>query len=299
MTKELNSQKQNQYQLEKLSNTKLMGLVYNCELGSRLKLSGATLNVLYALCYHWNTIRKDCFPSQQLISTKTGLSISSVKRGIKELLEKGLILKVQSKRFNSNKYFFTAKFFNLINLTPAVVHYDTHRVHNEPRMEHENITKRKNKITSLDNKKTKDDDVEYKKILTQLQDWNVTRAPALIRKHGQKKVKHTILIVKNRQPKNCGAYFRSLLSLPGNLNLEQSKNDEKTQEPLINQMLKQQYWRHIPTGQIMKVKPDIGTHLLIQYYHKEKMVTFFENGLTDNLENFEALNKAKDTIRIV
>ena len=51
-------------------------------------------------------------------------------------------------------------------------------------------------------------------------------------------------------------------------------------------MLKHKYWKHVPSGNVLKVKPDIGNHLLIRYYGKENMVEFIESGLIDNLNKF-------------
>ncbi|MGD9581329.1 MAG: helix-turn-helix domain-containing protein [Vampirovibrionia bacterium] len=101
-----------------ITNTKLMSLIYSSAIGERFKLSNSTLIVLFALCFHYNGNRNDSFPGQQLISSKTGLSISSIKRAIKELLQCGLILK--SRNRYGNLYKFTQKFFDELNLTSEI-----------------------------------------------------------------------------------------------------------------------------------------------------------------------------------
>ena len=106
-----------------ISNTKLMGLVYSSGIATRFNLSNSTLIVLFALCHHYNAIRNDSFPSQNYIASKTGLSLSSIKRAIKELLEKGLIIKCRNKYGNIHK--FTKKFFEQLNMTPQTAHNET------------------------------------------------------------------------------------------------------------------------------------------------------------------------------
>lgn len=98
-----------------VSNTKLMSLVYSSDVGAKFNLSSSALVVLLSLCYHYNSERNDSFPGQQLISKKTGVSLSSVKRSIKELLERGIIIKSRNKY--GNLYKFTQKFFDELELT--------------------------------------------------------------------------------------------------------------------------------------------------------------------------------------
>lgn len=60
-------------------------------------------------------------------------------------------------------------------------------------------------------------------------------------------------------------------------------------ESKLKQMIQYKYWRHKPSKKILRVKPDIGTHLLIKYFSSEKLVMFLESGLTDYLKHFEAI----------
>jgi DNA-binding transcriptional MocR family regulator len=58
------------------------------------------------------------YPKQETIADKVGISLSSVKRAIKELSQVGLIV-YETK--NTNKYCFTSKIFDLCNMTPTTV----------------------------------------------------------------------------------------------------------------------------------------------------------------------------------
>jgi hypothetical protein len=99
-----------------LTSTRLISHLYLSEIATKLKMNSSTFLVLISLCYHYNPQNKDSFPGQNYISLKTGLSISSVKRSIKDLLSKGLIVKYRNKY--GNVYKFTTKFFDTLNLTP-------------------------------------------------------------------------------------------------------------------------------------------------------------------------------------
>lgn len=198
-----------------ISNTKLMSVIYSSGVGEQFKLSNSALIVLFALCYHFNGTRNDSFPSQQFIATKTGLSLSSIKRSIKELLEKGLILKCRSKY--GNIYKFTNKFFEAVNLTPE-------KAQNKPQL--------KSKMTPVNHEQTNNN--KLNKITSFL---------------------------------------------------------NKTERSPLNQMVQYKFWKHKNTGQIMRVKPDIGNHLLIKIDSVSKMVLFIESGFCDSIDQFEPIQK--------
>lgn len=196
-----------------ISNTKLMSLIYSSGIGEEFKLSNSTLIVLFALCYHYNGNRNDSFPSQQFISDKTGLSLSSIKRSIKELLEKGLILKCRSKY--GNIYKFTQKFFDQLNLTPQ---------------RDQNKTKLTSKMKPSNHEQT------------------------------------------NNNKLNKNTYF-----------LQNKTN------PLLNKMTQYKFWKHLPSGKVMRVKPDIGNHLLVKVDSISKNVLFIETGFCDSINQFKAI----------
>lgn len=213
-----------------VSNTHLMGLIYNSGISKHLDLSNPAIIVLNSLAFHFNTRRKDMFPTQELIASKTNLSTSSIKRGLNELLVKGVIIKTKKSKSSTNLYKFTQKFFELVNLNCTIVQNDPNHEFNliSPCIEHEKNNKRKEQTISKEYSTIKPitiiDDVSSKTIkqdtfLTeykQLESWGVSGAKFLIRKYGTEKIKNLIEIVKNRNPKNHGAYLRRLLELPDN-----------------------------------------------------------------------------------
>ena len=78
--------------------------------------------VLLALINFYNPANKDIFPKQQTISDQLGISLSSVKRVIKELADCQIIV-YETK--STNRYKLTQTFFTLINLTPDTVKINT------------------------------------------------------------------------------------------------------------------------------------------------------------------------------
>lgn len=75
-----------------------------------LGLSASTKLVLLYLCDCYNPNNQTVYPLQQTISDRLGVSLSSVKRAIKELSGEGLVV-YETK--NSNLYRFSPKFFGL------------------------------------------------------------------------------------------------------------------------------------------------------------------------------------------
>lgn len=74
------------------------------------KLRDCSKLVLIYLANCFNPKNKTVFPKQETIAKMMDISITSVKKGINELIEKGLILKV--KNYNRNRYIFTEKIKN-------------------------------------------------------------------------------------------------------------------------------------------------------------------------------------------
>ena len=88
----------------------------------KFKISPAAKLVLLALIDCYNPANKEIFPKQVTIAEQLGISLSSVKRVIKELATAGLII-YETK--NTNRYKLTSTFFALINLTPDTVKINT------------------------------------------------------------------------------------------------------------------------------------------------------------------------------
>ena len=82
---------------------------------SKFSISPTSKLVLMYLTDCYNPVKKYIFPKQETISDRLGISLSSVKRAIKELSGSGII--ITELKF-SNIYNFTSSFFALINMTP-------------------------------------------------------------------------------------------------------------------------------------------------------------------------------------
>jgi len=88
----------------------------------------AKLVLLYLIdCY--NPAKVYMFPKQETIADKLGISLSSVKRAIKELSKANIII-IELKF--SNRYNLTQTFFELLNMTPDTVQIEPPKCQNEP-----------------------------------------------------------------------------------------------------------------------------------------------------------------------
>jgi DNA-binding MarR family transcriptional regulator len=89
---------------------------------NKFELSPTAKLVLLALIDCYNPANAEIYPKQETISEHLGISLSSVKRAIKELANAQLIIYITK---NTNRYKMTSKFFELVNLTPEQAQNDT------------------------------------------------------------------------------------------------------------------------------------------------------------------------------
>ena len=291
---------------ERYTNYDLLFCVYNTYIAQTFNLKPTTLSTLTCLCTYYNPSTGVVYPSIQTIAKKINAGKRSVSRSIDELINKGLILRTQ--KGTHNVYIFGNIFWEYIKKPAQKSNQVTRQkikntcqngnlIHAKMACEqnkHEQNNKYHHKDHLTHNKN--DDDfnnnfIEYKCVSSKLEKWAFTGAKFAIKKYGLQKIKKLIELVENKNPVNKGAYLRTLLLTPDGFIHENNKIDLKASESsMIESMLKYQYWKHIPSSKTLKVKPDIGQHLLIKYHKQENMVMFLENGLIDKLENFEPVN---------
>lgn len=84
---------------------------------SQFDLSPTAKLVLIALIGYYNPKTNEIFPKQITIAEQLGISLSSVKRSVKELSAHQLVIYELK---NTNRYKFTSTLFNLIKLTPEI-----------------------------------------------------------------------------------------------------------------------------------------------------------------------------------
>lgn len=287
-----------------LTNSQLTGYTYQhiqgCmllslnKLASQFKLSHSEYRIMATLIGYWNKQQGKAYPTTRQLTKDCCLSNSTLKKGLDKLIALNLIIIVKDSKTRRQNYHINQNNF----LTPDKNTHATTRKSPlaTPCSSNHDKTNRTKLIDKTSKNKT--DDVysktkslsDYKILLEKLQTWGVTDAKKILAKNSLDKIKKLIQLTESRKPANTGAYFRSLLNLPGVILPDENKVDSKaSKEPVINQMLKSKYWQHIPSGKKVQVKPDIGQHLLIKYHKAENMVTFLEIGLTDKIENFNPL----------
>ncbi|MGD9581781.1 MAG: helix-turn-helix domain-containing protein [Vampirovibrionia bacterium] len=260
------------------------------KLASKIKLSHSEYRVICTLIGLYNKNTNKAFPTIEYLASTCCMGKSTIIKCLNSLVENNLLIVVKTPGKRNNYYF-----SNNILIAQSTPHVEPERrtscktVHDYKPIN--NIT---NKNQSLFNQ---NDDVtlkttdinEFKAILNKLNTWHYSGAKKLLKQKSLKEIKKLIDLVEKHNPDNKGAYLRSLVKeFNGNIHHKQNSLEISLEYTQIKQMIKQQYWKHIPTNKVLKVKPDIGSHLLIRYYKNENMVEFIECGLIDKLENFES-----------
>jgi predicted transcriptional regulator len=251
-----------------------------------LKLNHQEYRLMCVLISLWNKKQNKAYPTVEYLAKYCCMGKATVIKNIESLVNRGLILIVKHKR--RNNYCFTNQFFSVKN--PAKTEPVNSSACNTVHDKLIEIKPIENK--TLDNDMLKNQSIpEHKEILDKLKKWGVQDARSIIKNQDPEKIKKIIEIVETRKPDNAGAYFRSLINMPGVLNPEKINSSSGcSEEPQINKMLKYKYWQHIPSGKILKALPDVGTHILIKYYKTENMVMFPEAGICDVLEHFTLIS---------
>ena len=95
---------------------------------SKFNISPTAKLVLLYLVDCYNPAKVYIFPKQETITDKLGISLSSVKRAVKELAKANIII-IELKF--SNRYNLTLTFFDLLNMTPDIVQIEPLKCQNE------------------------------------------------------------------------------------------------------------------------------------------------------------------------
>lgn len=257
-------------------------------IASGLKLTHTEYRLMGILIGLYNKKQQKAFPSLNYMVEVASMSRSTIIRTLKSLTDKNLLIVVKTPG-KKNSYHFSRQMLN--ETTTSATHETTH-VHEQI----EDKTKRTNIIAKQkDDVSNKTQSLsDYRQLLDKLNAWNVARAKRILSQYGSEKVKNIIGVVEERKPDNAGAYFRRLLDLKCTKIQTKNNTTKIASEPSqIKSMLKNKYWRHIPSGKVLQVLPDVGKHLLIKYYKDENMVLFYYNGLIDKLNCFEAVSQVK------
>lgn len=261
------------------------------KVASKIKLSHSEYRVICTLIGLYNKNYNKAFPTIEYLAKVCIMGKTTIIKSLNRLVEVNLLIVVKTPGKRNNYYF-----SNLILKDTGTPHEEPN--HRTPcRTTHDNkqiktITDQKTTSSIKINDamfKTFNID-EYRQLITKLESWNYFGAKKIIKIMGIQKIQEIITIVESKKPKNKGAYLRSLLKLSDIKMYPEIKTSLSLLEcTQIEQMLKYQFWKHIPTGKIYKTIPDIGNHLLIRYHKDAQMVEFLEYNLTDKLENFQVL----------
>lgn len=288
--------KQRSYTYQHLHGVMLFNLNH---LAYELKLSHCEYHLMGVLIGYWNKQHGKSFPTVKLLSKQARMSNSTVLKSLKRLTDCGLVLIIKDgKNGRQNYYINQQKFLNTksnetitTTVTQNVIPCSNAYIYNK---QNNNLKKKPSliKTSSLKTiKKSNDDEIinlQDMNILNQLDKWGFTDSQKILELNGMLKIKKLFQVVEQQNPQNPGAYLRALLSqkeVMNHLEDKTQKNSNKT--PEISRKLQAKYWKHIPTGKIYKIRPDVGNHLLIKYFADEKKVMMLENSFIGLLEDFE------------
>lgn len=261
------------------------------KIASSNRMSHTDYRLMGILIGLWNKEKGMAFPTIDYLSLHCRMSKSTILRSLNRLLEMNLI-NIKKQKGKRNKYYLSETLFQLkqhnwnttrvlLSSTPCDTTHD----------------KEQNRIKTKIEPSKNDDLINTIKIL---QNWAVINPKKIILKYKLETIINLINITKKHNPKTPGAYFRALLKSYDNKQPSQIKIEYISEElKIIEQMLKCQYWRHKPSGKYLKVKPDIGNHLLLKYNEETNFVHILENAnYSDFLHNFETVNN-QSQIKII
>ena len=160
-----------------VTNFDILKNLYFGKVFKQVKLTPTSKLVLFAIAEHFNHNNEDMYPSQEYLAEHLDIGLSSVKRAIKQLTNAGLIVYITQK---VNRYKFTPKFFNQLNLTPEPVQSDT-----KPSGQNGTQTN-KSKYINNPNSKNKISDLEEKRIRNELQDKRIRESKEFLENETKK-----------------------------------------------------------------------------------------------------------------
>lgn len=254
------------------------------KLSQEINLTHTQYRLMGVLIGLWNKELNKAFPTIDYLAKSCRMSKSTILKSITTLKEKNLILVVKQTKNKRNNYFLNTNLFlkkistirKPSNSTPCETTHDIKL-----------IKIKTNKKRSLKN----NDDINYQIIKNTLKKWHVINYQQIITHNKPAYLIELIEKVIKYNPQNPGAYFRILLS--------NSTNEVKVinkENLVLKRLLKTKYWKHIPSGEIIKIKPDVGNHLLFRYNKETNKVSFLENPLTDTLSQFESIENAEHSL---
>lgn len=260
------------------------------KLAFKLELSHSEYRLMGTLIGLWNKNHGMAFPTVNYLAQYCRMGKATIIKNLNHLIELNLLVVVKSKKKRNNYYFSNLLFGTKNTISVKPTNGSTCKTIHD----HELIKIKTDKNKTL-SKEQNDNDFktpnisEYRNLLNKLDAWRYSGAKKLLKQKSIEEIQKLIALVENHNPNNKGAYLRALINTSGIINhLENKSLNSTSGDTQISQMLNYQYWKHIPSNKVLKVKPDIGTHLLIRYYKDENMIECLECGLVDKLENFES-----------
>ena len=248
------------------------------KLALKFNLSHSDYRLMGLLIGLWNKEQGKAFPTTDYIAKTCKMSKSTVNRSLNNLVNCGLLIIVRSKG-KRNNYYISKLLLDFQNSTTSCTACDTaHDI-------------KQNRIKT--NHKQNDDSIKIN-ITEKLKSWNFTGIDKTIKKYGEEQIKNYCYLIESKNPHNPGAYLRRLLESQCIIRPDFQKVPKiEPEQPYIKHLIKYKYWKHIPSNQIYKIKPDNGNHNLFLYNAEVQTITIYENNLIDLITNFKPALKSE------
>lgn len=246
-------------------------------------LSHTEYRLMGALIGLWNKEHNKAFPTLDLLAKTCHMSKTTITKTLKSLTKQNLIYIVKHTKNNRNNYYLNTDLFlfslsttsKTINSTPCNTTHDIKLIKTK---------------TNIDKSSLNDNDLK----LT-LKQWNVYNYEQIILNYKKETIKDLIDKTKLYNPDNPGAYFLKLFNKYKNINIIDYKQCSN-----LKKLIEKDYWIHKPSKTLIKIKPEIGNHLLFKYDKETNKVMFLENAIVDDLSKFEpVINPEESDIKVI
>jgi len=185
---------------------------------NQFDLSPTAKLVLLTLVDCYNPKNNEIYPKQITIAEQLGISISSVKRAVKELAAHQIVIYELK---NTNRYKMTSTFFELLKLTPDMEQKESSSSIKLKPPCHEHKKEKIINTSSYDDESLNNNVSEslpdlqiYKEIINKLDGWTYLGAKRDIKQYGIEKMNMLCKLSEKNKADNKGAYIRRMLNIP-------------------------------------------------------------------------------------
>ena len=280
-----------------------MMLVNFNKMAFALNLNHTEYRVMGVLIGLWNKEQGKAFPTIEYLSKLCKMSKTTIIKSLEALVNYGLliVLKQKGKR---NNYYLSDRLLNDSgstnrkpeHSTPWKTNHDNKQKKNKTHIEQKGLCSKNsnnNKIVEMND--IKNTNIRVKKettLIKELDDLGFKDSKVIVKKFTPNKIEENLNFIKTKTPDNPGAYLRALLEAGGVKDNKTGQSiTESNEDTYIKYLAKHPYWKHIPSGLVCKVRPNVGDHFLFRYDSQNNSVKLLDYDIEDKIENFAPSDK--------